>query len=185
MLKHGILGLLNYGDMTGYEIMTAFRDSLQFFWSANTSQIYRELQTLKNNDFVTCKKVEQNSKPDKNIFSITESGKEELRAWLREENYGKRNMGLLMKVFFSGEISKEENIERFRHLQYSCNDFLTGLESANKSAEVYRNVVNDKEKTAYWNMTMRFGERYTQLVKEWCEECIKNLEELDNENTCD
>ena len=26
MLKHGILGLLNYGDMTGYEIKTAFED---------------------------------------------------------------------------------------------------------------------------------------------------------------
>ncbi len=31
MLKHGILGLLNYGDMTGYEIMTVFRDSLSHF----------------------------------------------------------------------------------------------------------------------------------------------------------
>lgn len=30
MLKHGILGLLNYHDMTGYEIMEVFRDSLQF-----------------------------------------------------------------------------------------------------------------------------------------------------------
>ena len=39
MLKHGILGLLNYGEMTGYEIMMAFRDSLQFFWMANTSRI--------------------------------------------------------------------------------------------------------------------------------------------------
>ena len=43
MLKHGILGLLNYHSLTGYEIMEVFRDSLNFFWSAQTSQIYREL----------------------------------------------------------------------------------------------------------------------------------------------
>ena len=43
MLKHGILGLLNYGDMTGYEIREAFESSLKFFWPAQTSQIYREL----------------------------------------------------------------------------------------------------------------------------------------------
>ena len=61
MLKHGILGLLNYGDMTGYEIMTAFRDSLQYFWSANTSQIYRELQTLKDKGFVQGQMVKQES----------------------------------------------------------------------------------------------------------------------------
>ena len=47
MLKHGILGLLNYRDMTGYEIMEVFRDSLRFFWNARTSQIYRELQDWK------------------------------------------------------------------------------------------------------------------------------------------
>ena len=31
MLKHGILGLLNYGDMTGYEIREIFNKSLNFF----------------------------------------------------------------------------------------------------------------------------------------------------------
>ena len=31
MLKHGILGLLNYKEMSGYEIKVAFRDSLNFF----------------------------------------------------------------------------------------------------------------------------------------------------------
>ena len=184
MLKHGILGLLNYGDMTGYEIMTAFRDSLQFFWSANTSQIYRELQTLRSKGFVTCHKVEQSSKPDKNIFSITESGREELRAWLREENYGKRNMGLLMKVFFSGEISREENMERFRHLQSYCDEFVKGLNAADRSADAYRMVVNDKEKTAYWKMTMRFGELYTQMLSAWCDECMTILEEIGNEDSC-
>ena len=46
MLKHGILGLISNGDKTGYEIMTVFRDSLNHFWTAQTSQIYRELQTM-------------------------------------------------------------------------------------------------------------------------------------------
>ncbi len=34
MLKHGILGLLNYGDMTGYEISETFKNSLNYFWPA-------------------------------------------------------------------------------------------------------------------------------------------------------
>ena len=49
MLKHGILGLLNYGDMTGYEIREIFNKSLNFFWQAQSSQIYRELRTLEKN----------------------------------------------------------------------------------------------------------------------------------------
>ena len=37
MLKHGILGLLSYGSMTGYDITRTFKDSLSYFWSAQTS----------------------------------------------------------------------------------------------------------------------------------------------------
>ena len=53
MLKYGVLGLLSYGDMTGYEIMSIFRDSLAFFWNASTSQIYRELQHLEDGGLAT------------------------------------------------------------------------------------------------------------------------------------
>ena len=58
MLKHGILGLLNYGDMTGYEIMTVFRDSLSHFWTAQKSQIYRELQALEKNGWIETAHIE-------------------------------------------------------------------------------------------------------------------------------
>ena len=46
MLKHGILVLLNYGDMSGYEIREVFKNSLNYFWTVQTSQIYREIGVL-------------------------------------------------------------------------------------------------------------------------------------------
>ena len=85
MLKHGILGLLNYQDMTGYEINTVFRDSLCYFWNAQTSQIYRELQTLEQKGWVTKCYVAQQGKPDKNVYSVTGEGRTELLRWLSEE----------------------------------------------------------------------------------------------------
>ena len=177
MLKHGILGLLNYGDMTGYEIMTAFRDSLQFFWSANTSQIYRELQSLKQNGYVTDSKVSQQGKPDKNIFSITESGKAELKEWLKVEEYGKQNMGMLMKVFFAGELDAEENIARFDHIAGACTQFLAGLDKAETMSDQYKQVLKETDdKAIYWKMTISFGRKYMQMMKEWSEECKKELE---------
>lgn len=82
MLKHGILGLLNYGDMTGYEIREIFNKSLNFFWQAQSSQIYRELRTLEKNGWITITTVEQSEKPNKNVCSITEDGRAELLSWL-------------------------------------------------------------------------------------------------------
>ena len=63
MLKHGILGLLNYGSMTGYEINRTFKDSLSYFWNAQTSQIYRELQTLKKNGYTLIKSLTPGPSP--------------------------------------------------------------------------------------------------------------------------
>ena len=42
-LKHGLLGLLNYQPMTGYELDKEFKESLAYFWQAKPQQIYREL----------------------------------------------------------------------------------------------------------------------------------------------
>jgi DNA-binding PadR family transcriptional regulator len=78
MLKHGILGLLNYGEMTGYEIKEVFACSLNFFWTAQTSQIYRELQTIEKKHWAKSTLIMQEGKPDKKVFKITDEGKEEL-----------------------------------------------------------------------------------------------------------
>ena len=88
MLKHGILGLLNYHEMTGYEIMETFRDSLNYFWDAKTSQIYRELQGLEQKEWVSKTIVPQSGKPDKKVYSITATGQEELLQWLADDDLG-------------------------------------------------------------------------------------------------
>lgn len=176
MLKHGILGLLNYSEMSGYEIMTTFRDSLQFFWTANVSQIYRELHSLKEKGLVQDRKVEQRGKPDKNVFTITERGKAELRDWLRREEYGKRNFGLLMKTFFAGELSAADNLERFRHLKEECEQVLARLSRMEPILDQYTPVLGDQEEKAlYWKMTISFGQKYTRLLVDWCEECMDEL----------
>jgi len=51
-LKHGILGLLTYSPMSGYDLMKAFDQSLKFFWYAQTSQIYRELESLTSSGWI-------------------------------------------------------------------------------------------------------------------------------------
>ena len=67
MLRYGILGLLNYSDMNGYEILETFRHSLNHFWNAQKSQVYRELIVLENAGYISGIWVEQNGKPDKKM----------------------------------------------------------------------------------------------------------------------
>ncbi len=179
MLKHGILGLLNYGDMTGYEIMTVFRNSLNHFWHAQTSQIYRELQSLEKNGWVKASRVEQESRPDKNILSITEEGRKELMSWLKDDS-GKnviRNP-ILMKTFFRGECSIDENIEFFKNLPEKESVLPGGYENVDSVSREYEKGMNDRLRALYWKFTIDFGVMYEKMLREWSEKCIKELEEL-------
>ena len=182
MLKHGILGLLSYGEMTGYEIMHVFRDSLSHFWTAQTSQIYRELQTLKNKGWVIDRCVPQTGKPDKNIFSITESGKEELHRWLLEEGtVVEANSPLLMKTFFRGELGIDENIEFFQRVQAYGDFFLANAKETGENVEEYQKIVVDSMRALYWKMTFEYGVMYMRMLREWASKCILELEAIKNE----
>lgn len=177
MLKHGILGLLNYHDMTGYEIMEVFRDSLNFFWSAQTSQIYRELQGLEKQKWVIKTIVPQQGKPDKNVYSITKDGKTELLRWLSDGNPGLNSRTpILMKVFFLGERSREENICYFKRFKEECEQFLKSLEPVPEYIKAYSNMIDAKEKSEYWQMTVDYGRRNMQMHIEWAKSCIERLE---------
>jgi len=189
MLKHGILGLLNYHPMTGYEIMLVFRDSLRFFWSAQTSQIYRELQTLESKGWVGKTLVTQQSKPDKNIYAVTPEGHDELLRWLADGTPELNSRShILMKVFFLGERSSEENICYFEGLREYCAILLQSLDMAQEHIGQYRDLIDGRGRTAYWEMTIDFGRRNMKMYMDWAQNCIdrlKNigkLEELGGEN---
>ncbi len=179
MLKHGILGLLNYGDMTGYEIKTVFGDSLNHFWQAQTSQIYRELQVLERNGWITATHVEQEGKPDKNILSITGTGREELRNWLNDDfAVSPVRSAMLMKTFFRGEYGIDENIAFFKKLPKRESVLPEGSEDAGTVSGRYKQMIDDPLKALYWKFTIDFGVMYDRMLKEWCDNCVRELEGL-------
>ena len=115
-LQHGILGFLNYGPCSGYELTKAFHSSVQFFWPAQTSQIYLTLGKLEDAGLVTHETVIQNGKPNKNVYSILPAGRAELQRWLSEQ--GKTADGykseFLMKVFFAENLPPQQAITMLR-----------------------------------------------------------------------
>lgn len=181
MLKHGILGLLNYGNMTGYEIMIVFRDSLSYFWQAQTSQIYRELQVLEKNGWIQSNHIEQNNKPDKNLLSITDAGRKELKKWLQEDESKSmiRNQ-LLLKTFFRGECSIDENIEYFKSIPKNEQVFPDGTNELIEKNRKYQQNIGDPLKALYWKFTVDFGLMYEKMLKDWSENCLHELEEIKN-----
>lgn len=180
-LKHGILGLLNSGPMTGYELDRSFKRSLSFFWQAQTSQIYRELTAMEKKGWLISERVVQEDKPNKKVYSLTETGEEELKKWLATpeadiENALSIRSAFLMRVFFAGETTEEEALVLLRAFREKCLESISANDSVYESIENYgKREVNEK-RMKYWELTARFGEIHQKAALEWVEEAISRLE---------
>ncbi|MEA4892234.1 MAG: PadR family transcriptional regulator [Peptococcaceae bacterium] len=179
-LKHGLLGLLNYGQMTGYELNRAFKDSLNFFWQAQTSQIYRELKAMEKLGWLTSEIVVQRDKPNKRLYSITGAGRAELQGWLNKEGNDSKfeiRSAFLMRVFFSGERNIDENLTMLKHYRTKCLDAAAAMENTDLSIERYRSVVSTDRQAFYWGLTANFGKAYVKMCLDWADNAIQTLEE--------
>ncbi len=181
-LKHGILGLLNYGSMTGYELDKAFKASLAFFWKAKTSQIYRELDVMEKNGWLSSKRVLQTEKPNKRVYTITDSGRNELINWLSlpeadiADAMGVKS-AFLMRIFFGGEISIEQSLEMLRFYRDKCLESKNSLYAAHTSSSEYGVSLGDEKKTKFWNLSILYGESFYTASINWADQAIAMLEE--------
>ena len=177
-LAHGILGFLNYGKMSGYDLAKYFNSSVQFFWHAQNSQIYLALDNLEKKGFVGHERVVQADKPNKKLYSITEAGKKEFIRWLID---GDNNVtsdfksAFLMKVFFSGNRPPEQNVEMLKAFIADCRSFMESMGGVSGDIAEYGQGVSPSA-AAYWQFTADFGYRYVKMCIEWAESCIEKLE---------
>lgn len=174
-LKHGILGLLNYSPMTGYDLGKAFQRSLNHFWQAQTSQIYRELRDMEKLGWIASETVIQTDKPNKNVFSLTKSGKEELLRWLAEDSM-RDDMPLrapfLMKIFFSGVMDREVSIDKLMSFQSCCREQLVHVH------EIYDACEESAKRYPYvrqHGFVADFGIHFYSMCIDWVDECIAKL----------
>lgn len=182
-LKHGLLGLLGYGDMTGYELTKYFNESLNFFWSAQTSQIYRDLNNLEKKGFLKSKIEHQEGKPDKRIYSITKEGKDEFLKWLNDYDFGKEldyRDPMLMKMFFSKQGDTEKLIR-------GLEDFIKDNSYFLEAMKITKQHINDnsyaeheqyEDDKIYWKLCILRGEYLSKANIEWAEESIQLLKEI-------
>lgn len=81
-LGFALLGLLAREPLSGYDLAQRLRGRIGFFWQARHSQIYPELARLEAAGAVAHAVVAQQQRPDKKVYSITETGRTVLRAWV-------------------------------------------------------------------------------------------------------
>jgi PadR family transcriptional regulator AphA len=166
-----VLGLLSYGEHSGYDLKKAAEAGVGYVWTGAKSHIYAVLPRLVEGGFATTRRVAQERRPDKQVYRITKKGEQAFCEWLEEpvdERAGSRSP-FLLKVFFGGKMSKEAlvaHVERKRE------------EAARELAE-YREIeerIRDDERSYFGYVTLRWGLAQAEAWIRWADEILRELE---------
>jgi DNA-binding PadR family transcriptional regulator len=86
LLALAVLGMLVQQPMHPYEIAATLREQgKNFSIKINWGSLYTVVQNLEKHGFVAATETSrQGRRPERTVYAITESGREELRDWLRE-----------------------------------------------------------------------------------------------------
>lgn len=182
-LPYGLLGLLHYQDGSGYDMAKKFEGSLNYFWHAQSSQIYREFSRMEEKGWVSCQSIIQDGRPNKKVYSITDAGREEFARWLSEAALELENPhnAVLMRVFFgSGDPKATLKLLKKIRDQYR-NDIATYRTKTTQDANEYATITeNGRRELKYWLMTQECVTMQKTAMIDWAERCIAQLEEDEN-----
>lgn len=173
--KYAILGVLNAGPCSGYDIKKFCDNSISHFWNENFGHIYPVLKLMEKEGLIT-KNVEQNEgKPPRNVYSITTEGRDAFTNWLVQPvDYHPARSELLLKLSFGRHVPMEnimEILERDKQIHVKRLEELLKIEEAYVGDERNRK----HEGYPYWLASLRCGIYSAQFRIKWCEETMENI----------
>ena len=181
MLSYALLGFLNYGDMTGYDLKQVMDQSRFNFWYARQSQIYATLKKMEADGWVVSRLETQESRPDKRVYAITEAGREVLMGWLSAPmtELEPRKEPFLLKLFFSAPLEKAQLLAEL-HLRRELHKKKLGeyQNEARQTIAHYTGYMPEERKDPLmWEATRRCLELHAEMYMRWLDETITIVEE--------
>jgi len=187
-ITYGILGLLAFwGPLSGYDIKRLFDHTLSAMWGAAQSQIYKELRRMKELGWVEMEREEQEARPDRKIYSITDQGHEALRKWQAQppEVFQLRDE-LLLKVLFGSFATPADLAQNLRAsiaahemrlLAYRQNAFFLPTRGSVQHKDRRPNpYAVEGEEDPYFRLVVRFAIEFEKTYIRWLYEALDEIE---------
>jgi DNA-binding PadR family transcriptional regulator len=80
-LRNAVLATLLEGEASGSDLAKSFDAGVANFWMATPQQLYRELDKMAAEGLIRARVVQQERRPNKRLFSLTDAGRRALHAF--------------------------------------------------------------------------------------------------------
>jgi PadR family transcriptional regulator, regulatory protein AphA len=169
--EYAVLGLLTFGENSGYDLQKLAERSVGYFWTPAKSRIYATLPRLVEAGLVRRRDVVQSGRPDKQLYKLTRRGEDALRRWISEgplEPETSRNT-LLVKVFFGDLASPEDLLAHVRQRRAEAETLKAEIEAIDAEA------CDD----LYPRLTRLYGLEYAKGIIRWAKTAERLLSETE------
>ena len=189
-LKYAILGYLSSGPGSGYDLVQQLDGGLGWFWAASHSQIYPELRRLETAGLIAGAATTVGDKLEKRVYSLTDEGAHELRAWTSKapEYRPNRDPERLQLIFADGNGAEAIRRHLQAHLDYFTNrrDRLVEMRDrilSGQHARVQQRLDTKNEPERALTLLLRdlaySGDvRRAELEIDWAAEALARLDKL-------
>jgi PadR family transcriptional regulator AphA len=167
--EYAVLGLLAFGESSGYDLVRLAGRSIEYMWSPSRSQIYKVLPRLVSRRLAESREVEQQGRPDKALYRITAAGLDELRSWVAtaEENPVGSEV-FLLKLFFAW-LAPEEAARTQLDL------YRAWVERHLRTFEEMERGLSDRDEPVHSRIALRHGILRAKATLRWAEEAAALL----------
>lgn len=184
-LHYAILGLLNCKPMTGYDLKKLIDQSINHFWAAHISQIYRELGALEGEGYVTSAIEAQQDRPDKRIYTVTEAGSAAFRQWVENppDKLSKETRDeFSLRIFFGAEAGPQEVTGMLRRfLQQKVEERDHTIPALFSGVDRMSQEFSGPEHAPYWRLIEKRVRMTNEMLIRWAEEGIEELQKIHKE----
>jgi DNA-binding PadR family transcriptional regulator len=166
-----LLGVLNMGAYSGYDIRRGIEQSIGHFWHESYGQIYPILRKLADDGLATAQTELLPGRPARVVYTITERGRADLYSWLNESITSipvERNE-FLLKLFFGSDVPLSVSIQ---HINDHREQALRVLETLAGIEDLLATQFAEAPGGPFWLATLRYGKEQAAAVVRWCDDTL-------------
>jgi PadR family transcriptional regulator, regulatory protein AphA len=178
--RYALLGILDLFPASGYDLKKFCDEVVSQFWHENYAHIYPVLKELEKEGLATKQSAQTEGRPLKNVYYITEKGREELKKWLLTPvAHAPRRYEFILKLFFSADIPVEHLITTIKQYRAEQEAVIERLRRSQKDVE--EEGAGSPRRAKIWQMTINGGRLESEAMIKWCDETLATLYDMQKE----
>jgi DNA-binding PadR family transcriptional regulator len=159
-------------SLSGYDIKHLFESVFSYFYNASYGTIYPTLSKMEKVGLITKESIQQEGRPNKNIYSITEEGRKHFRMYLNSPVQANEFKSDAMMRLFFGEFVEPEVIIGYLE---------QGITSAEKTLARLRKDYENWKPTPTMEICILIGIENSESVLRTLENGLDRIKKLNQE----